>query len=56
MNNKEIDLVIDFLTQSNYNHNRKLGVTPEKFALLYGEKKVSLMEKSFEKVLTTTQK
>ena len=41
MNNKEIDLVIDFLTQSNYNHNRKLGVTPEKFALLYGEKKVT---------------
>lgn len=43
---------VDFLTQMNYNHNRKLGVSAKKFGLLYGYKKVAIMEKNFKKTLT----
>ena len=43
---------VDFLTQMNYNHNRKLGVSAKKFSLLYGEKKSAIMEKNFKKQLT----
>ena len=52
---KATDLIpeaIDFLTQMNYNHNRKMGVESKKFDLLYGEKKVSVMEENFKRVLT----
>lgn len=52
----EIQEAIDFLTQANYNQNRKLGETPKRLALVYGEKKVALMEKNFSKGLTITQK
>jgi hypothetical protein len=52
---KATDLIpeaVDFLTQMNYNHNRKLGVSAKKFGLLYGDKKVAIMEKNFKKMLT----
>jgi hypothetical protein len=47
---------IDFLTQANYNHNRKLGETPKRLALVFGKEKVQIMEKNFSKSLTTAQK
>jgi len=54
--NNDIQDAIDFLTQANYNHNRKLGETPKRLALVYGEKKVKIMEKSFQDRLTIEQK
>jgi len=56
INNKEIELVIDHLTQANYNANRNLGESPKRLALVFGEKKVNLMEKKFQKRLTIAQK
>ena len=56
INNNEIQNAIDFLTQANYNHNRKLGETPERLALVYGEKKVQIMENNFQNRLTIAQK
>tara|TARA_E500000318_G_scaffold62241_1_gene57638 strand:- start:499 stop:675 length:177 start_codon:yes stop_codon:yes gene_type:complete len=47
---------IDFLTQANYNHNRKLGETAERLALVFGKEKVEIMEKNFSKSLTIEQK
>lgn len=52
----EIQEAIDFLTQANYNHNRKLGETPKRLALIFGKEKVQIMEKNFSKDLTITQK
>ena len=54
--NKEIEKVIDHLTQASYNANRNLGESPKRLALVFGEKKVNLMEKNFQKRLTITQK
>ena len=56
--NKEIDSVIDHLTQASYNQQRLLfpHIPTKNWGLVYGEKKVTLMEKSFQKVLTTAQK
>ena len=56
MNDKEINLVIDHLTQASYNANRHLGETPERLALIFSKKEVALMEKNFQKRLTITQK
>ena len=56
INNKEIELVIDHLTQANYNANRNLGESPKRLALVFGKKEVALMEKKFQKRLTITQK
>lgn len=47
---------IDFLTQANYNHNRNLGETPKRLALVFGKEKVEIMEKNFSKGLTIAQK
>ena len=55
-NNKEIELVIDHLTQASYNANRNLGESPERLALVFGKKEVTLMEKKFQKRLTIAQK
>ena len=52
INNKEIEMVIDHLTQSNYNHNRNLGESPERLALVFGKKKVALMEDKFQNKMT----
>ena len=56
INNKEIELVIDYLTQASYNANRNLGESPERLALVFGKKEVTLMEKKFQKRLTIAQK
>jgi len=52
----EIQNAIDFLTQANYNHNRKLGETPKRLALIFGKEKVQIMEKTFQNRLTIAQK
>ena len=54
--NNEIEKVIDHLTQANYNHNRNLGESPERLALVFGKKEVALMETKFQKRLTIAQK
>tara|TARA_B100001093_G_C26240663_1_gene764237 strand:- start:348 stop:521 length:174 start_codon:yes stop_codon:yes gene_type:complete len=54
--NKEIQNVIDHLTQASYNANRNLGESPERLALIFGKKEVALMETNFQKRLTITQK
>ena len=54
--NQIIQKSIDFLTQANYNHNRKLGETAERLALVFGKEKVEIMEKNFSKDLTIAQK
>ena len=56
INNKEIELVIDLLTQASFNANRNLGESPERLALVFGKKEVTLMEKKFQKRLTIAQK
>ena len=54
--NNDIQDAIDFLTQANYNANRERGESPRRLALVYGEKKVQIMEKSFQNRLTIAQK
>jgi hypothetical protein len=56
MENKEIEMVIDHLTQASYNANRNLGESPERLALVFGKKEVALMEAKFQKRLTVAQK
>jgi hypothetical protein len=56
MENKEIEKVIDHLTQASYNANRNLGESPERLALVFGKKEVALMETKFQKRLTIAQK
>jgi 3-polyprenyl-4-hydroxybenzoate decarboxylase len=56
INNKEIEMVIDHLTQASYNANRNLGESPERLALVFGKKEVALMETKFQKCLTIAQK
>ena len=56
MENKEIEMVIDHLTQASYNANRNLGESPERLALIFGKKEVALMETKFQKRLTVAQK
>jgi hypothetical protein len=56
MENKEIEMVIDHLTQASYNANRNLGESPERLALIFGKKEVALMETKLQKSLTTAQK
>ena len=58
MNNKEIEKVIDHLTQASYNTQRKLypAIPAKNWGAIYGRKEQMLMEKSFQKVLPITQK
>ena len=58
MNNNEIEKVIDHLTQASYNTQRKLfpNIPAKDWGAIYGRKEQKLMEKSFQKVLTITQK
>ena len=56
MENKEIEMVIDHLTQASYNANRNLGESPERLALVFGKKEVALMEAKFKNRLTIAQK
>ena len=54
----EIQKAIDYLTQVSYNEQRKLfpNIPAKDWGLVYGKKEVALMEKSFQKSLTTSQK
>ena len=52
MENKEIEMVIDHLTQASYNANRNLGESPERLALVFGKKEVALMEDNFQDKMT----
>ncbi len=58
MDNNEIEKVIDHLTQASYNEQRRLfpHIPAKDWGLVYGKKEVALMEKSFQKSLTTSQK
>ena len=58
MNNNEIEKVIDHLTQASYNTQRKLfpAIPAKNWGAIYGRKEHKLMEKSFQKSLTTSQK
>tara|TARA_B110000503_G_C6904466_1_gene312102 strand:+ start:167 stop:349 length:183 start_codon:yes stop_codon:yes gene_type:complete len=55
---KLIAEAIDHLTYSSYAHNRKLNpeISPARWGLIYGAKKVNLMEKTFKNTLTVEQK
>jgi len=55
---KLIAEVVDHLTYSSYAHNRKLNpeIEPSRWGLIYGAKKVELMEKMFVNTLTAKQK
>jgi hypothetical protein len=55
---KLIAEAIDHLTYSSYAHNRELSpeIEPVRWGVIYGEEKVNLMEKIFEKSLTAKQK
>ncbi len=46
---------LKLVNQSCYNYNRDLGETPERLSLVFGESEVSIMEKTFQKQLTTTK-
>ena len=58
MNNIEIEKVIDHLPQASYNTQRKLfpAIPAKNWGAIYGRKEQKLMEKSFQKTLTITQK
>ena len=54
--NTQMTDIIDTLklvNQSCYNYNRELGETPDRLSLIFGESEVSIMEKTFQKELTT---
>tara|TARA_R110000772_G_scaffold115621_4_gene220468 strand:- start:3710 stop:3889 length:180 start_codon:yes stop_codon:yes gene_type:complete len=59
MNNtdKIIAEAIDHLTYSSYAHNRELSpeIAPIRWGLIYGTKKVELMEKIFQNTLTAAK-
>jgi hypothetical protein len=58
ISNKEIDQVIDHLTQASYNTQRKLfpAIPAKNWGAIYGRTEQKLMEKSFQKQLTIAQK
>jgi len=58
MNNKEINDVIDHLTQASYNQQRKLyPVIPAKnWGAIYGRTEQKILEENFKKQLTIAQK
>ena len=56
--NNEIQEAVDFLTQSNYNHNRKANpdIAAERWEKVYGERIAKLLEINFQNRLTIAQK
>jgi len=56
--NKEIDSVIDHLTQASYNTQRKLypAIPAKNWGAIYGRTEQKIMEKTFQNRLTITQK
>ena len=57
MNDKEINLVIDHLTQASYNTQRKLypAIPAKNWGAIYGRTEQKIMEKSFQNQLTFKQ-
>jgi len=58
MNNKEINDVIDHLTQASYNEQRKLypAIPAKNWGAIYGRTEQKILENNFQKQLTITQK
>jgi Mor family transcriptional regulator len=58
MNNKEINDVIDHLTQASYNQQRKLypAIPAKNWSAIYGRTEQKILENNFQKQLTITQK
>jgi len=58
MNNKEINDVIDHLTQASYNQQRKLypAIPAKNWGAIYGRTEQKILEENFKKQLTITQK
>jgi len=58
MNNKEINDVIDHLTQASYNEQRKLypAIPAKNWGAIYGRTEQKILENNFQKQLTTAQK
>lgn len=56
--NKEIDSVIDHLTQSSYNTQRKLypAIPAKNWGAIYGRTEQVQLENNYNKALTTAQK
>ena len=58
MNNKEINDVIDHLTQASYNQQRKLypAIPAKNWGAIYGRTEQKILEENFKKQLTIIQK
>jgi Mor family transcriptional regulator len=58
MNNKEINDVIDHLTQASYNQQRKLypAIPAKNWGAIYGRTEQKILEENFKKQLAITQK
>jgi len=58
INNNEIQNAIDFLTQANYDYNRKANpdIAAERWEKVYGERIAKLLEINFQNRLTIAQK
>jgi len=58
INNNEIQNAIDFLTQANYDYNRKANpsIAAEQWEKVYGERIAKLLEINFQNRLTIAQK
>lgn len=56
--NKEIDAVVDHLTQVSYNTQRKLypAIPARNWGAIYGRTEQKIMEKTFQNLLTTASK
>lgn len=58
MNNKEINDVIDHLTQASYNQQRKLypAIPAKNWGAIYGRTEQKILEENFKKQLTIVKK
>jgi len=58
MNNKEINDVIDHLTQASYNEQRKLypAIPAKNWGAIYGRTEQKILENNFQKQLTIAKK
>ena len=58
LKNKEIQEVIDHLTQASYNTQRNLypAIPAKNWGAIYGREEQRIMEKSFQNALTIAQK
>jgi len=58
MNDKEINQVIDHLTQASYNEQRKLfpAIPAKNWGAIYGRTEQKILENNFQKQLTIAKK